>query len=58
MKKSDVVRYYGSQNKASKNIGISRQAVGKWPDIIPVQWALALDKMTDGQLKFDKRLYQ
>ena len=58
MKKSDVVAYYGSNNKTSKNIGLTRQAVDFWGDIIPVTWALKLDKLTNGELKFEKELYQ
>jgi len=58
MKKQDVVDYFGSQNKTSKFIGISRQAVGKWPEKIPVDWALYFDKVTNGELQFHKEAYQ
>ena len=58
MKKADVVAYYGSNNKTSKNIGLTRQAVDFWGEIIPITWAVKLDKLTDGELKFEKELYQ
>lgn len=58
MQKKDVVDYFGSQNKTSKFIGISRQAVGKWPEQISVDWALYFDKVTNGELEFHKEAYQ
>ena len=58
MKKQKVIEYFGSANKASKNIGLTRQAVCQWHEVIPVEWALRLDKMTDGALPFHKEEYQ
>jgi len=58
MEKKSVIARFGSNNKTSKFMGISRQAVDRWDDIIPVMAALRLDKMTNGELKFDKELYQ
>ncbi len=58
MRKADVTKYFGSENKTSKFIGLSRQAVNRWPDPIHVKWALRLEKMTHGDLKFEKELYQ
>jgi hypothetical protein len=58
MKKKDVIARYGSNNKTSKVIGLTRQAVDAWGEIIPVDWALKFDKMTNGELKFEKEMYQ
>lgn len=35
MKKSEAIKKFGSQAKLAKALGISRQAVHKWPDEIP-----------------------
>ncbi len=58
MLKKDVVKYYGSDNKTGKALGISHQAVGAWRKVIPYKRALKIESLTNGELKFEKELYQ
>lgn len=58
MNKHDVIRYFGSQSKVSSALRISRQAVNKWPDLIPEAAALRLEKITDGALEYEESLYR
>lgn len=58
MKRQDVIEFFGSGPKVAKFIGKTPQAVYAWPDIIDPKWALYFDEATQGQLEFDKRLYQ
>lgn len=36
MQKSDVIELFGSGMNAAKRLGISHQAVYKWPETLPV----------------------
>ena len=58
MNKKDVVKYFGTQSRVGKQLGLTRQAIGLWPEKIPPYWALKLDKMTKEDLLFDKTDYQ
>lgn len=35
MKKKDVILAFGSQSHVARALGISRQAVNRWPDDVP-----------------------
>ncbi len=58
MEKKKVLDYYGNARKVSQLAGLTRQAVYQWPDPIPMKWALRLERMTNGELKFDKEMYR
>ncbi len=58
MKKADVIKYFGSQQKVADFIGKTRASVGMWSDPIPLKWAVYLDATTSGALEFDKTQYQ
>lgn len=64
MLKSDVITYYGSGVAAGAAIGLSRQAVSAWPDLIPELQARRYHDVTRGRkrngviLKFDPSLYE
>jgi len=47
MYKEDVIDWFeGSQTKVAKAVGVTRQAVGIWHEIIPEKHALLLDLIT------------
>lgn len=63
MLKKDVIEYFGGCGNGgvvatAKALGINRAAVSQFGDVIPVNQALILDKITGGKLRFDKKLYQ
>lgn len=58
MDKETVIQHFGSQSKLAAALRISRQAVNKWPDLIPEAAALRLEKLTEGALEYDETLYR
>lgn len=58
MKKRDAIRYFGTQIEVAKVLKISRQAVQKWPDVIPLEKAVDLQALTGGALKVKHELYR
>ncbi len=57
MLKKDVLTFYGSQAQVARVLGITRQWVNRWPDIVPKAAALELQYLTGGQLQMDRSLY-
>lgn len=35
MKKQDVINFFGSQKETAVALGITRQAVNQWPELLP-----------------------
>lgn len=58
MKKTDVIKHYGSQRKVACELGISEQAVSLWGEIIPEKNALRLHQMTNGVLEYKETMYR
>ena len=57
MKKDDAVSFYGTDAELARVLDITRQAVGKWGDVIPEGVAYKLQVLTGGRLKVDTSLY-
>lgn len=57
MLKAMVVNHFPSNRAIAKALGISPQAVGQWETIIPERAALKLERITNGALKYDPKLY-
>lgn len=58
MKRIEVIEFFGNQSRTAKALGITRQAVCRWPDIIPLQAAARAEKVSGGKLKLDLQQYQ
>lgn len=58
MRKQDVIEHYGSEARAARALGISRQAVNAWPDPIPENTAYRIQVLTKNALKVDPALYR
>lgn len=58
MKKSDVIAYFGNQSRTAKALGITRQAVCRWPEIIPLAAAARVERASAGKLKLDLAEYR
>lgn len=57
MLKADVIKYYGKQAEIVRVLGVSKSFVSQWEDIIPEKYALLLDKLTEGDLRYDPAAY-
>ena len=51
MLKKDVLKYFGSVEKASKALGISRQAIYQWPRTVPLTSQYRVEVMTKGAFR-------
>jgi len=57
MKKQDAISYFGSQAALARTLGISKQAVSSWGDLVPPTNAMALEEITHGALKYCPESY-
>ena len=55
--KANAVDAIGSVKELAAMLHITVQAVYDWPDVIPEAMAARLDRITEGQLKYDHAFY-
>ncbi|HCA7565691.1 Cro/CI family transcriptional regulator [Klebsiella pneumoniae] len=58
MLKNQVVEYYGGISKTAIALGVTHSAVCQWGNVIPQKQAFVIERITNGKLKYDARLYQ
>lgn len=58
MRKITVISHFDDVTKAAKAIGVSQAAVSKWGKIIPERQAFRIERITNGELKYDPALYE
>lgn len=58
MKKSDVVKHFGTEAAAAAALEVTKQAVNGWGDIIPEGMAYKAQVITGGALKVDAVIYR
>ena len=58
MDKNKTIEHFGSQSEVARVLGISRQAVSSWPEVIPEVCALRLHLHTGGDLPYDPAPYR
>ena len=59
MRKATVIEFFGGVTETAEALGISRQAVDKWPKrLIPERSALLAQARSDGFLKYDPEAYK
>lgn len=51
MKKAHAVKVFGSQAEIARQLGLTRQAVQKWPPIVPYYWQFALQALSGFKLR-------
>jgi predicted transcriptional regulator len=58
MKPSHLIKHFGSEIRAAKGIGVTRQAVNLWmkANRIPKQAQFMIELLTGGRLRADKEL--
>ncbi len=57
VRKEDVIEHYGSAAEAARELEISRQAVHKWPELVPMRTAYRIQVLTKNKLKVDPKDY-
>jgi transcriptional repressor of cell division inhibition gene dicB len=57
MLKADVISHFGSRGKVARALGISRQAVQAWREVVPLGRAYQVQELTKGRLKLKRYLY-
>jgi hypothetical protein len=58
MKKDNVIKHYKTAAKLAQVLGIAKQAVSNWGEVIPELQAFRLDRITHGDLKYDPSFYK
>lgn len=51
MKTKDAVRFFGTQAELARALGIKRQSVNDWGDVVPLARQYQLERLTQGKLK-------
>jgi hypothetical protein len=54
---TDAVAHYKTQKAIARALDISDAAVSKWPEVVPIESALALEIITARALRVDRSLY-
>ena len=58
MKKSDVVKLYGSEAAAASALEVTKQAVNGWGPIVPEGVAYKVQVLSSGKLTVDPAVYR
>jgi transcriptional repressor of cell division inhibition gene dicB len=56
MTKTDAIKFFGSSSNLAKALGVTKQAVSRWPDDIPDGRQFQIEVITDGKLKADRKV--
>lgn len=57
MKTAQAVKYFGSQQAIANALGISKQAVSKWGETVPIKKAFKLVDLSNKKLALNVRDY-
>lgn len=52
MKTDQAVKYFGNKSKLAKVLGINRSAVTRWGDVVPINQAWKIERITGGKVPF------
>jgi len=58
MLKTQAIKEFGSGYKIAKELGIAQSTISRWGEIVPAQYAIALEALRPGRLKFNKEFYR
>jgi transcriptional repressor of cell division inhibition gene dicB len=54
----DALKHYKSVSALARALGISRQSIQKWHEVVPIERAFTLQDLTKGKLKVKPELYR
>jgi len=52
MKKKAAIKYFGGISETAQVLNISRQYVHQWPDIVPINQAWKIERISGGKVPF------
>jgi len=58
MYKKDAIKYFGNLTKLARAAGVRLPSASKWGELIPEKRAARLERITNGELKYDVALYE
>ena len=53
----DAIKFFGSQKILTEKLGVCRQAIYQWGEVVPWRRALQLEKLSGGKLPIRKNHY-
>ena len=53
MQKTRAVEFFGGPTKLARLLGISRQAIYQWPEVVPDLYQYKLHHLSGGELEID-----
>lgn len=57
MKKTHVINYFKRPSKVAEVLKTTVGAISQWGEVIPEKSAARLEKLTDGDLVYDPKVY-
>ena len=61
MKIQTAIKHFGTAAELARNLGLTRQAIYMWQrngEYVPKHYALEIDYLTNGKVKFNPRIYK
>lgn len=58
MKKSDVIKHFGTASAAAEALEVTKQAVNGWGPVVPRGIAFETQVITGGALVVDRQIYR
>ena len=58
MKTADAIDHFGNKNKLAKVLGLHRSTVGRWGEIVPINHAWQIERISGGKVPFKVRDYR
>ncbi len=50
-----IIKHFGGVGATARVLGISKQAVSKWPDPIPLGRQYQIEVLTEGKMRAERR---
>lgn len=54
----DAIKFYRTKYKIAKALGVSRQYVYQWGDVVPFRCASKIERLSKGVVKVQTKLYE
>ncbi|WP_392385097.1 Cro/CI family transcriptional regulator [Marinomonas primoryensis] len=58
MLKTEVIKHFGKAKLICEALGLSSGSISQWGEVIPETQAFRLERLTNGELKYDPSLYE